>query len=117
MRLGSTTSRELLVKVNGAVEAEAAVLVKVDIQGIEVSRRVYVADLSGLHKVIRNNKVLLVRRHLDVVRANRRLLFVRVIQPLDVVQVADVQCRDVVGRGQRQVEEPAVLGDVGAGFC
>lgn len=114
MWLGPTTSRELLTKVNRAVEAEAAVVVNVDVQGLEVSRRVDVADLPGLHKVIRNDNVLLVRCHLDVVGANRRLLLVRVVQPLDIVQVADVQRRDVVCRGQREVEETAILSNVGA---
>ena len=99
VRLGSTTSRELLVKVNGAVEAETAVVVDVDVQGLEVSRGVDVADLPGLHKVIRDHNVLLVRCDLDVVRANRWLHFVRVIQTLDVIQVANVKSRDVVCSG------------------
>lgn len=114
MRLGSTTSRELLAKVNGAVEVETAIVVDVDVQGLEVSRSIDVPDLPGLHEVIRDDNVLLVRCDLDVVRANRWLLFVGVIQALDVVQVADVKSRDVVCRGQCEIEETAVLGDVGA---
>jgi hypothetical protein len=59
--------------------------------------------------------VLLVRRDLDVVRADGRLVLVRVVEALDVVQVADVERCDVVGGCQGQVDEAAVLGDVGAG--
>jgi hypothetical protein len=58
--------------------------------------------------------VLLVGRDLDVVRADGRLVLVRVVETLDVVQVADVEGCDVVGCCEGQVDEAAVLGDVGA---
>jgi hypothetical protein len=58
--------------------------------------------------------VALVRRDLDVVRADGRLDLVWVVEPLDVVEVADVEGCDVVGGREGQVDEAAVLGDVGA---
>jgi len=59
--------------------------------------------------------VLLVGRHLEVVGADGRLNLIRVVEPLDVVEIADVERGNVVGSGQGQVKEPAVLGEVGAG--
>lgn len=114
MRLSTTTFRERLVEVNRPVEVQAAVVVEINVQRPEVSRRVENTDISGLHKVVGDDEVLLVRRDLDVVRANTWLNLVRVIQTLDVVQIADVKGGNVVGGGQGEVIETAVLGDIGA---
>ena len=114
MRLGTTAVGKLALEVDGAVEAEAAVVEDVDVQGLEVGGGVDQAKVAGLHKVVGGDKVLLVGCDLDVVGADGGLLLIRVVEPLDVVQVADVESRDVVGSSQREVEEAAVLGDVGA---
>lgn len=114
MRLGTTTFRERLVEVNGPVEVQAAVVVEINVQRPEVSRGVENTNISGLHKVVGDDEVLLVRRDLDIVRANTWLNLVRVIQTLDVVQIADVKGGNVVGGGQGEVIETAVLGDIGA---
>lgn len=90
MRLGTTTVRKLAAEVDAAVKAEAAVIVNVDVQGVEVGRGVDEADLAGLHEVVRDSDVLLVRGYLDVVRADGGLVLVRVVEALDVVEVADV---------------------------
>lgn len=59
--------------------------------------------------------MLLVRSNLDVVRSDGGLVLIGVVKALDIVQVADVEGGDVVGRGEGQVEEAAILADVGAG--
>lgn len=119
MRLSTTTAGELMTEVNGAVEVQAAVIVEINVQRFEVSRRVDKTNVSGLHKVVGDDDVLLVRRDLNVVGASSGLVFIRVIQTLDVVQIADVKGSNVVAGGQGEVEETTVLGDIGTveGIC
>lgn len=114
MRLSTTAILELLAEINRPVEVQAAIVVEVDIQCLEVSRRVDNSNVSGLDKVVGDDKMPLVRRDLDIVRANGGLVLVWVIQALDVVQVANVEGSNVVGSGQGEVEETAILGDIGA---
>lgn len=114
VRLSSATLRELFAEINGPVETQTAVLVDVNVQRLEISRRVDDTDVPGLHEVVGDDDVLLVRRDFDIVGTNCGLLFIRVIQTLNVVQVADVQSGDVVSGGQGEVDETAVLGDIGA---
>ncbi len=90
MRLRPTPVRKLPAEVDRAVEAQAAVIVDVDIQRLEVGRGVDQADLAGLDEIVGDKQVALVGRDLDVVRADGRLVLVRVVEALDVVQVADV---------------------------
>lgn len=116
MRLGTTTVRKLAAEVDAAVEAQAAVVFNVDVQGVEVGRGVDEADLAGLHEVVGDSDVLLVGGHLDVVGADGGLVLIGVVEALDVVEVADVQGRDVVGGRQGQVNVFAVLGDISAGL-
>lgn len=115
MGLGTTAALKLLAKVNSTVEAQATIVVDIDVQRLEVSRSVDNTDLAGLHKVVGDNQVLLVRSDLDVVRAHGRLVLIGVVQTLDVVEVADVKSGNVVGSGEGQVDEAAILTDVGAG--
>lgn len=113
--LSTTTVLKLLAKVNSPVEAQAAILIDIDVQSLEVSGSIDDANLAGLDEIIGDDKVLLVRSHLDVVRSDGGVVLVGVVQALDVVQIADVEGGDVVGRGEGQVEEAAILADVGAG--
>lgn len=115
MRLRSTTVRKLLAKVNSPVEAEASILIEVNVQRLEVSRGVDQTNLASLYEVIGDHDMLLIWGHLDIVGSDSGLVFVGVIQTLDVVEVADVQCGDVVGCGESKVDEATVLGNVGAG--
>lgn len=101
MRLRATTVGELLGEVDGAVEAERAVIVNVNVQRLEVSGRVDDTDVAGLHEVVGDHDVLLVRSNLDVVRTNGRLVLIGVVKALDVVQVRDIEGSDVVGGGER----------------
>jgi len=117
VRLAAAAVGELAAEVDGAVEAQAAVVEDVDVQRLEVGGGVDDADRARLHKVVGHEQVLLVGRDLDVVRADGRLVLVGVVETLDVVQVADVEGGNVVGGGEGQVDEAAVLGDVGAGGC
>ena len=45
--------------------------------------------------------MLLVGSDLDVVRPDGRLIFIGVVEALDVVQVGDIEGSDVVGGGER----------------
>lgn len=114
MRLSSTTVRELMAEIDGPVEVQTAILVEINVQRLEVSRCVNDTDVAGLHKVVGDDDVLLVRRDLDVVGTDGGLLLIGVIQTLDVVQVADVKSSDMVCGGQGEVDETTVLRDIGA---
>lgn len=52
-------------------------------------------------------------------RSDDGLVFVRVVETLDIVEVRDVQCRDVVAERQGKVGELAVVREIrvdGDGF-
>ena len=100
VRLRATTVGELLGEVDGAVEAERAVVVNVNVQCLEVCRSVDYTDVASLHEVVGDNDVLLVGSDLDVVRANGRLIFIGVVEALDVAQVGDIEGSDVIGSGK-----------------
>lgn len=90
MRLSTTTIGELLGEVNRAVERKAAILFKVDVERLEVSRGVDDTNVASLDEVVGDDQVLLVRCDLDIVRSDGRLILIGVIQTLDVVEVANV---------------------------
>ncbi len=100
MRLRATPIRKLPAKVNAAIKAQTAIVQDIDVQRLEVGGRVDQADLARLHKVVGHHEVALVGRDLDVVRADGGLIFVRVVETLDVRKVADVEGGDVVGGGE-----------------
>lgn len=104
MGLGPATVGERAREIDRAVEVERAVGIDVDVKSFEVSRRVDEPDVARLHKVVGDDNVFLVRSDFDVVGANGRLDFVRVVQALDVVEVGDVERRDVVGRRERDCQ-------------
>lgn len=103
-----------MAEVNGPVEVQTAILVEINVQRLEVSRRVNDTDVAGLHKVVGDDDMLLVRSDLNVVGTDGGLLLIGVIQTLDVVQVADVKSSDMICGGQGEIDETAVLGDIGA---
>lgn len=100
VRLSPTTISELTLEVDGAVEAERAIRVNIDVEGLEVGWSIDDTNIAGLDEVVGDDEVLLVRSYLDVVRANGRLVLVGVIKTLDVVQVRDIKGSNVVGGGQ-----------------
>jgi len=109
VRLRATAVGKLLGEVDGAVEAERAIIVNVNVQRLEVSRSVDDANVAGLHEVIGDHYVLLVRSDLDVVRTNGRLVLIGVVKTFDVVQVGDIEGSDVVGGGESDYNVLLVL--------
>lgn len=109
------------LKVNRAIEAQRAVRVNVDPVALVVSGRVEHRNVARLHKVARHQQVFLVRRDLNVVWADDGLLFIWVVESLDVVEVRNVEGRNVVAQRQGEVGQLAVVGDVrvdgNAVFC
>lgn len=112
MRPATATLRELLQEINTAIEAQAAIVEDINPLRLEVGGRVNNADIARLDKIIRNEQVLLIRADLDIMRSDNALVCLRVVQPLDMVQVADVERRDVVAEREREVGEFPVGRDV-----
>lgn len=117
MWLATTAVSKVPGELDGAVEVEAAVVIDVNVQGLEVGGGVDETDLAGLDEVVGDDDVLLVGSDLDVVGSDSRLVLVRVVKALDVVEIADVEGGNVVRRSEGQVDELAILGDVGAKEC
>ena len=113
MGLSSTTVSKLAGEVDAAVEAETAIREDVNPLSLEISRCVHDTDLASLNKVVGNEEVLLVGTDFEIVRSYNALIFIGVVKTLDVVEVRDVQRRDVVAEGEGEVGELAVAGDVG----
>lgn len=82
VRLSSTTVRKFLAKVNRAVEGQAAILIDVNVERLEVGRGVDDPDLARLNEVVGDDQVLLVGRDFDVVRSHSGLVLVGVIETL-----------------------------------
>jgi hypothetical protein len=68
---------------------------------------------STLDEVASNEKVLLIRRNLDIVRSNDGLVLIGIIKTLDVIEVRDIESGDVVTERDGEVSEFSVVGDVG----
>lgn len=81
--------------------------------GLEVTMSVYNTNLASLGKVVGNKKVLLVGTDLEIVGSNDALIFIGVVETLDVVEIRDVERSDVVADGKSEVGELAVVSDVG----
>lgn len=79
MRLSTTTIGEFHREVYRTVEVETTVRKNVNPLSLEVRRSVDNANVTGLHEVVRDEEVLLVWRHLDVVWAYDPLVLVWVI--------------------------------------
>jgi len=112
-----TTSKvlgEILVNIDGAVEAKSTVGEDINPLSPEVSRGVDDADVSGLDEVVGDEKVLSVRCDLDVVRSNDALILIGVVETLGAGEVGDIKSRNVVGKGDSEVSELAILGDISA---
>jgi len=116
MGLGSSISREIGIEVNGTVEVQRSIKVNIDVQSFEVSRSVDKSDVAGLHKVIGNNDVFLIRCNLDIMRADGGLHLIWVIETLDIIKIGDVEGRDVVGGGAGEVSKFTVFCDIGARY-
>jgi len=84
VRLSTTTLRKLFAEINGPVKAQASIIVDINVQRLEISRSVDDTNVSGLHKVVGDDEMLLIRRDFDIVRTNGGLLLIWVIQTLDV---------------------------------
>ena len=58
-------------------------------------------QIKGNKNTLRDYKRSLIRSELEVVRANKWLLLIRIIETNRVVEVSDIQSRDVVSGGER----------------
>jgi hypothetical protein len=118
VRLSTTTVASVtalgegLLEVNTPVEAQGTIWKDVNPLSLEIGWGVDNANLASLDEVIGDEEVLLVGRDLDVVRTGDTLVFIRVIETLDVVEVRDVERSDVVAESKSEVGPLAVIRDV-----
>ena len=97
MWFATATIRISIREFDGAIEGEATVRLDVNVLRLEVGGSIDEADGAGLHEVVGDDDVLLIRCDFDIVGADEWLHFVRVIEALDVLEVGDIQGGDVVG--------------------
>jgi hypothetical protein len=100
------------LEINRAVEAQASIGQDINPLRLEVRRRVHDANIASLHEVVRDEQVLLIRRDLEVVRADDTLVLIGIVETLDVLEVGDIESGDVVAQREREVGEFSVVGDV-----
>lgn len=110
----TATISKLLREVNGAVELKAAIVQNIKVESFEICWNIDNTNIAGLDKVIGDEKMLLIRRHLYVVRADCWLVLIRIIEALNIVQVADIEGGNVVSLADSCVEVFSVLGKIGA---
>lgn len=106
-------SGELLHKINGPVEMQTSIGIDINIQRPIISGSVDQANIAGLHEVIGDNDVFLVRSDLDVVRPDGWLNSVGIIEAFDVVEITDVERGDMVVCREGEVSIFTILCDVG----
>ena len=105
MRLSSSAISKFALKVNAAVEAEGPVWQQINVQSLVIRRSIDDPNVACLHEVVGHDKMLLVWSDFNVVRTDRWLVLVRVVEALHVVEVADIERCDVVGSGQSDCEK------------
>jgi hypothetical protein len=114
----TVTAREILgelaVEINGTVEVKRAIREDIYPLSLVVSWRVHDADVASLNKVVSNQKVLLVRRDLNIVRSDDALVLVQGVKALWSSKIGDVNSRNVVGERVGEVRELAILRDIRA---
>lgn len=136
MRTSATASSgKDVIKINSSVEAQRTIIIDINPVALVVTRSVQHRDLpcvrivnpvgkmrtyiASLDKVAGHEKVLLVRRNLDVVGTNNGLILIGVIQTLDVIEVGNVEGSDVVAESDGEVSKLSIVADVavdGHGF-
>lgn len=58
--------------------------------------------------------MFLIWGNLDIVRPNCGLVLVRIVESLDVAQITDIESCNVIRGCQSEIEEAAVLANIGA---
>ena len=113
VRLRATSVRKVLREIDAAIEVQAAVIVKVNVQRAIIGGRIDQTDLARLEEVIGDEQMLLVGGDLQQMGADGVLDFLGVVEADGVAEVGDVEGGDVVAGGVGEVGEAGVVGDVG----
>jgi hypothetical protein len=114
MRLRPAPVRKLLLEINSPIKMQTSIRIDINIQRLEICRRIDETNIASLDEVVCDDDVLLVGRDLDVVGTDGGLDCGGVIETLDITEVGDVERSDVVVGCEGKVGEAAVFGDVGA---
>lgn len=96
MWLSPTTVAEGCRKIDGSAKVKAAIRVDINIEGFVVCRCIYDSNVSRLNEIVCHHNMFLVWGDLDVMGANRRLIFIGVIETFGVVQVGNVEGSDMI---------------------
>lgn len=100
MRLSSSAISKLALEVNAAVEAEGPVWQQINVQSLVIRRSIDDPNVTCLYEVVGHDKMLLIRRDFNVMRTDRWLILVGVVEALHVFEVADIERCDVVCSSQ-----------------
>ena len=72
-------------EVDAPVEVKRSVGIDINVQSLEISGSIDESLFSSLQEIIRDNDVLLVGSHFDVVRSDGGLFFIGIIKALGLV--------------------------------
>ena len=87
MRLSTAPVLELFGEVDASAEVQGAIIIDVDIQRFVVGGRVDQSNVASLQEVVCDDYMLLIGGDLDVMGPNCRLILIRIVKTLDVVQI------------------------------
>lgn len=97
MWLSPTTVAEGCCKINKSVKVKAAIRVDINIERFEVCWCVDDPNVARLNEIVCDHNMFLVWGDFDVMGANGRLIFIRIVETFGVVQVGNVEGSDVIG--------------------
>lgn len=84
-------------KIDGSVKEKATIRVDINIERFEVCWCVDDPNVARLDEIVCHHDMFLVWRDFDVMGANRRLNFIRIVETFGIIQVGNVEGSDVIG--------------------
>lgn len=94
MRLRTTPIRKIALEINALSEIQSSIVGDIRIQCKEIRRCVHDTNIVGLHEIVDNERMLLIRRDLQVMGADVWESGGGVVDALGVREVRDVELND-----------------------
>lgn len=104
MRFPPTAIRKLLSKIDASAKVKATIRIDINVQRFEICWGIDNSNVPSLDEIVCYNDVFLVWSDFDIMRSNRRLNFVGVVETFGIVDVRYVESSDMVRRRYRCYE-------------